>query len=152
VRGLAESGVSAAVESCGSRYAATVTGLPQTSSVPLVRADSSNERVWQWIVTEISTSTDEGFGADVEFVEDRALAGLDDFAIAAGYPAVYPWQYQHPVLFVVDAVAISVPEYVVLVVNLNADVDAGPFRALPRQVQAIQNNLSLANMDYVDCV
>jgi hypothetical protein len=26
--------------------------------------------------------------------------------------------------------------------------DAGPFRALPRQMQAIQNNLSLANTDY----
>ncbi|GAA4579965.1 hypothetical protein GCM10023176_58710 [Micromonospora coerulea] len=25
-----------------------------------------------------------------------------------------------------------------------------PFRALPQQVQAIQNNLSLANMDYIE--
>ncbi|MGC4896997.1 DUF6924 domain-containing protein [Micromonospora sp. DT31] len=29
-------------------------------------------------------------------------------------------------------------------------MNARPFRALPRQVQAIQNNLSLANMDYIE--
>lgn len=116
----------------------------------MVRADFSDDRVWQWIVEEISTSTDEGFGADVEFVEDRALAGLDELAIAAECPRVYPRQYRHPVMFVVDAVAIEAPEHVLLVVNLNAGVDAGPFRTLPRLVQAIQNNLSLANMDYVD--
>jgi uncharacterized protein DUF6924 len=51
---------------------------------------------------------------------------------------------------VVDAVTMSMPEWPVLVVNLNADVDVAPFRALPRQVQSIQNNLSLANMDYIE--
>ena len=127
-----------------------MTGLPQAWSVPVVRADFSNDQVWQRIVEEIGTPTDEGFAADVEFVEDRELAGLDEVAIAAAYPRAYPGQYRHPVLFVVDAVAISAPERVLLVVNLNARVDAAPFRTLPRKVQAIQNNLSLANMDYVE--
>jgi hypothetical protein len=51
---------------------------------------------------------------------------------------------------VVDALAISGPEHPILVVNLNAGVDVGPFRAPPRQVQSIQNNLSLANMDFIE--
>jgi hypothetical protein len=59
-------------------------------------------------------------------------------------------RHRHPVVFVVDAVAVSGHEHPILVLDLNAGVDAGPFRAPPRQVQAIQNNLSLANMDYVD--
>jgi uncharacterized protein DUF6924 len=63
-------------------------------------------------------------------------------------PSSAPHKYRHPVLFVVDAIAMSNPEHPVLVVNLNARVDARSFRALPRKVQSIQNNLSLANMDY----
>ena len=51
-------------------------------------------------------------------------------------------------LFVVDEVAVAAPEHPLLVINLNARVDSAPFRALPSQVQGIQNNLSLANMDY----
>ena len=125
-------------------------GLPQTWSVPVVRADFSDDRVWQRVTQEIVTATHEGFGADVEFVEDRALIGMDAAAIAAGYPRTYPEDYRHPVVFVVDAVTVSVPEHPLLVVNLNMRVPTGPFRTLPRHVQSIQNNLSLANMDYVE--
>jgi hypothetical protein len=53
-------------------------------------------------------------------------------------------------VFVVDSVAVAAPGHPVLVVNLNARFDARPFRALPRQVQSIQNSLSLANMDYIE--
>jgi hypothetical protein len=38
----------------------------------------------------------------------------------------------------------------VLIVSLNAEVNERPFRSLPRQVQSIQNNLLLANMDYIE--
>ncbi|MEV7227205.1 hypothetical protein AB0M79_09300 [Polymorphospora sp. NPDC051019] len=127
-----------------------MTGLPETWSVPVVRADFDHDRAWQWIVREIGAATEEGFGGDVEFVEDRTLAGLDGLAIAARYLPAYPCEYRHPVLFVADLVAMAAPEHALLVVNLNTGVDAGPFRTVPRQVQAIQNNLSLANMDYVD--
>jgi hypothetical protein len=86
---------------------------------------------------------------DVQFVEDRALAGFGEAAIVGGYRRAYPDAYRHPVLFVVDVVAVSMPEWPVLVVNLNGDVDVAAFRALPRQVQSIQNNLSLTDMDYI---
>jgi hypothetical protein len=98
----------------------------------------------------IAEPTEEGFGADVDFVEDRAWDGLDEASIVASYPPSYPHEYRHPVLFVIDAIAVSTPGHPVLVINLNAGVDARPFRALPTQVQAIQNNLSLANMDYIE--
>jgi hypothetical protein len=127
-----------------------VAELPETWSVPVVRADFGDDAVWERVKVQIAEPTDEGFGADVEFVEDRALSGLTETAVACGYPRNYPHQYRHPVLFVVDAVAVSAPEHPILVINLNAWVDAEPFRTLPNQVQSIQNNLSLANMDYVE--
>ena len=132
------------------RLVAVVLELPETWSVPVVRADFSDDAVWEGVKDEISASTEEGFGADVEFVEDRTLAGLDEAAVAGGYPRAYPHEYRHPILFLVDAVAVSELEHPILVVNLNATVDVEPFRALPRQVQSIQNNLSLANMDYIE--
>jgi hypothetical protein len=127
-----------------------VAELPPTWSVPVVRANFSDDAVWRRVKEEIAEPTAEGFGADVEFVEDRALSDLSEAAIADGYPRAFPHRYRHPVLFVVDAVAVSVPEHPVLVINLNAGVDIEPFRASTRQVQSIQNNLSLANMDYID--
>ncbi len=126
--------------------------LPQTWSVPVVRADFSNDHVWQQLKEEILRPTEEGFGADVEFVEDPAISGLSEGAIVAEYARAYPHQYRHPVLFIADDVAIAAPEHPLLVVNLNAGVETEPFRTLPRQVQGIQNNLSLANMDYIEFV
>ena len=41
------------------------------------------------------------------------------------------------------------PEFPILVVDLYAS-RGREFRALPTQVQAIQNNLSIANMDFAD--
>lgn len=124
--------------------------LPETWSVPVLRADFADDAVWEEIRERIMEPTEEGFGADVDFVEDHGLTGLGEAAILAGYQRSYPHEYRHPVLFVVDTIAVSTPEHPVLVVNLNAGVDTPAFRALPRQVQSIQNNLSLSNVDYVD--
>jgi hypothetical protein len=48
---------------------------------------------------------------------------------------------------VVDRTAISHPEHPVLVLDL-FDPSSQTFRALPWAVQAIENNLSLSNMDF----
>lgn len=115
-----------------------------------MRADFTDDAAWDGIREKIAEPTAEGFRAYVDFVEDRSLAGLPEAAIVASYPRAYPQDYRHPVVFVVDAVAVTTPEHPVLVLPLDAGVDARSFRALPRQVQSIQNNLSLANMDYIE--
>ncbi|MDY7088866.1 MAG: hypothetical protein SYR96_27655 [Actinomycetota bacterium] len=124
--------------------------LPEARSVAVVRTDFTDDAAWEETKVRTSEPTEDGFGADVDFVENHALTGLDEAAIAAIYPRRYPHDYQHPVVFVVDEIAMSMPERPVLVVNLNAGVDAPPFRALPQRVQSIQNNLSLANINYVE--
>ncbi|MEU4475688.1 hypothetical protein [Micromonospora sp. NPDC023888] len=124
--------------------------LPETWCVPVVRADFRDDGVWERLKDEIVSPTEEGFLAHVEFVEDRELIGLSATAIAAGYPRAYPRHYRHPVVFVVDAVTVSLPEHPLLVVNLNEGDEAGPFRTTPRQVQAIENNLSISNMDFFE--
>lgn len=133
-----------------SRYDVPVADLPETWCVPVIRADFRDDGVWEQLKDEIVSPTEEGFVAGVEFVEDRALIGLSETAIAAGYPRAYPRQHRHPVMFVVDTVTVSLPERPLLVINLNEGDETGPFRTLPRQVQAIESNLSIANMDFFE--
>jgi hypothetical protein len=124
--------------------------LPETHCVPVVRADFSNDAVWAQLKEEIISPTDEGFLANVEFVEDRTLAGFDEETIVGAIPRAYPHRYEHPVMFVVDGATISSPDHPLLVVDLHEDDASEPFRSVPRQVQAIENNLSIANMDFFE--
>jgi hypothetical protein len=124
--------------------------LPKTWSVPVVRADFTDDAAWDGIREKIAESTEEGFGADVDFVEDRALAGLDEAAIVSGYPRAYPHECRHPSCS--WSTLSQGPRRTIRCLSSisTPGVDGRPFRALPRQVQSIQNNLSLANMDYVE--
>ena len=55
--------------------------------------------------------------------------------------------HNHSFLFIADRLTLTHPEFPILVVDLYAS-RGREFRALPTQVQAIQNNLSIANMDF----
>jgi hypothetical protein len=134
----------------GGRYGESMAHLPQTTSVPVVRADFSDDALWARLTDEILRPTDEGFGADVEFVDDPTLTGLDEASIVDAIPRAYPNQYRHPVMFVIDSVTVSLPDHPLLVIDLREEDAANAFRSVPRQIQSIQNNLSLANLDFTD--
>ena len=51
---------------------------------------------------------------------------------------------------VADEVTFGAPEHPVLLVDLNEDDHVPSFRALPREIAAIEANLSIANMDFAD--
>jgi len=55
--------------------------------------------------------------------------------------------YDHSFVFVVDFVTIPRLDGPILVIDLYAEIGR-EFRALPRTIQAIENNLSIANMDF----
>ncbi len=50
---------------------------------------------------------------------------------------------------VADSVAISPPDYPLLVIDLSEE-RGRQFRAMAREVCSIDNNLSIANMDFID--
>jgi hypothetical protein len=126
-----------------------VTELPPTHAPAVIRADFSAESVWVQLQEEIVRPTPEGFEAWVAFLEDSSLDGLDAEEIAARMPRTFPTDYIHPVVFVVDAVTVAAPEHPLLVISTHEQPDR-PFRCVPAAVQAIQNNLSLANLDFAD--
>ena len=124
--------------------------LPLTNGVPFIRADFTNPAAWENMVRLAGLPNEENYEANLEYVEDRTLADLGEDALVARLPRLYPEEYEHPVVFVADAAAMSPPDYPILVVNLNATEDSRPFRTVPSEIASIEANLSLANMDFFE--
>jgi hypothetical protein len=131
-------------------YDPSVADLPDSWCVPVIRADFSGGALWEELQDEIRRPTEEGLQANVEFVEDQTLADLDETTLVAAFPRRFPSDYRHSVIFVVNAVTVSSAEHPLLVIDLHEEEGDRPFRCLPRQVQAIENNLSISNMDFFE--
>jgi hypothetical protein len=86
------------------------------------------------------------FGANVEPVDDAGFAGLTAAQLCQLVPTGAEWS----LLVVADRTTMTSAEHHVLVVDLDEDTLGRSFRATPQAVQEIENNLSLANMDWAD--
>jgi hypothetical protein len=123
--------------------------LPITRASPVLRTDFSDQAGWEAICAEIQRPSPEGFEAHVEFIDDRAFDGLEVRQLLAAVPKDYP----HTFIVIVDREAVSDDEHPLLVVNLYDGLGSEvgeAFRALPSGIQSIENNLSIANMDFGD--
>jgi len=109
----------------------------------VLRTDFSDEACWRSICAEVLAETADGFRAYVDVVEDRAFDGFGTDDVLATVGDDYRWGY----LVVGDRVTMTQAEHPFLVLDL-LDERGRSFRALPREIQAIENNLSIANMDF----
>lgn len=107
------------------------------------------------IRSAISTSTEDEFKAYVEFIDDRSYEGLT----ASRLLHIVPADSSETFAFLVDGQTLAHPDRPILVVNLYdwveglEDQGKGPlygatFRVIPSSMWSVQNNLSLANMDW----
>lgn len=128
----------------------------------VVRTDFANTTAWNALKQAISapqkvSGSDLEFLANVRYVEDPKYGGLNPDALLRELPADYPFDF----VFVADAETFRTPERLILVVGFasdETDSDGGKhkrgalktFRAIPATIQSIENNLSIANMDYAD--
>jgi hypothetical protein len=117
--------------------------LAQSNQTLLLRSDYSDQSAWAELCRLVEAPYEEGFRAYVTFVDDRMLAGrtLDDLIAVAesgGYQSFF---------FVADQEAIHGPEHAVLVVDLH-EQRGRTFRVIPSQIWAVENNLSLSNMEF----
>jgi hypothetical protein len=122
--------------------------LPMTTASPVLRTDFSNQAAWKAICREIREPSDEGFEANVEFIDDPAFDKLSKEQLLTSLPKDY-----HTFIVIVDQKAVSDDEHPLLVVNLYDGLGSEvgeEFRAIPSAIQAIENNLSIANMDFAD--
>ena len=112
----------------------------------MIRTDFSDHEAWEAIGAAILQLTEEGFGAQVEFVDDVAYRGLPKEQLLT----LFPEGDERPFFFmIVDDVTVRSPEHPILVVDLWRE-PGREFRAVPAAVQSIENNLSIANMDFAE--
>jgi Domain of unknown function (DUF6924) len=78
-------------------------------------------------------------------VSDPAFDGADWQAIQAAVPVS---DTGASVLFIADSVALGTAQQPILVVALGEGSSETPFRTLPSELWAIENNLNIANMDW----
>lgn len=120
--------------------------LPETENPLVLRTDFSNQSAWEEIRGEIRKPVGIfRFRAYVEFVDDTAYQDLTKEQLLQ----LVPRHYDHSFIVLVDKVAISQPEFPLLIVDLY-DEPGREFRAIPSQIQGIENNLSIANMDFYE--
>ena len=118
--------------------------IPDPENAPVLRTDFSNQMVWEKIRAEILKPVGIfHFLANVEFIDDVEFANITKEQLLK----ILPTDYNHSFIIVVDRISISHPEHPLLIIDL-FDRSADEFRALPAQIQGIENNLSIANMDF----
>jgi Domain of unknown function (DUF6924) len=119
--------------------------IGHTTQAVVVRTDFSDEECWRAVREEMLAETEEGFRAYVDIVEDPGFDGLgaDEVLAAAGV------DYTFGFLIVADHLTMAGPGHPLLVLDL-ADERGTSFRALPGMIQSVENNLSLANLDFAD--
>ena len=122
-----------------------MTPLPESDNAFVIRTDFSDERAWQAVRARIAAPVGE-FVAYVRYLDDRAYDGAskDDVTSLFG-----PGGVDHSFVIVADARTMSHPEHPLLVIDL-FDEAYRDFRAVPTAIQGIENNLSIANMDFED--
>ena len=120
--------------------------LPETENPLVLRTDFSNQSAWEEIRAEIQKPVGIfRFRANVEFIDDTAYQDITKEQLLQ----LVPEDYNHNLIMVVDQVAISHPELPLLIIDLY-DEPGREFRAIPSQIQGIENNLSIANMGFYE--
>lgn len=134
---------------------------PRESDPWVIRTDFSDDAKWTTIRKLISAPQREAgmtFFAYVNFVSNEMHRDKQPYEVVVSLPDNYPGKF----CFVVDRECVEKQEHPVLVVGfypsdhesfgrLPRNTPAGDiatFRALPSQIQGIENNLSIANMDF----
>jgi hypothetical protein len=118
--------------------------IPETDYALVLRTDFSDQIAWEEICAAIREPIgDFHFLAYVEFLDDSEFANLTKDQLLERVPE----NYNHTFIILADQTAISRPEHPLLIVELY-ERSGRLFRAIPSQIQSIENNLSIANMDF----
>jgi hypothetical protein len=116
--------------------------IPETKHAPVLRTDFSDDNAWELICAAIVKPVGI-FQAHVDFVSDPAFSGLG----AEQLLSLIPTKSRHMFMFTVDHITVSHPEHPILVVDLLGE-PGRYFRLVPSEMWSVENNLSIANMDF----
>jgi Domain of unknown function (DUF6924) len=108
----------------------------------MLRTDFSDDSAWESICAAVRKPVGE-FRAYIDPLSDREYEGLTVEQLTS----LEPKGSDHKFLFIVDRIALTHPDYPILVVDLY-EQPGRTFRVIPSEMWGVENNLSLANMDF----
>ena len=114
--------------------------IEETESPVLIRADFSDDPAWERICAVIQEPRDPFF-PNIEILDNREYEG----ASSEGVRQLLEESYSHGFAFIADETTMKEKDHPVLVLDLAEDRD---FRAVPSEIAAIENNLSIGNMGF----
>ena len=118
--------------------------IPNTENPLILRTDFSNQGAWEEICKTILEPVGPfRFRANVQFIDEIEYSGLTKDQVMG----LIPKNYNHTFIIMADQTATSSPDHTLLVIDLFEN-SGRVFRTLPSLVQSIENNLSIANMDF----
>jgi hypothetical protein len=120
--------------------------LPDSTQALVIRTDFSEPAAWDAVRSAIRAPVHDSAGtfeAYVEFVNDEEYTGLASEQLLS----IVPSGLHASFIFLVDHVTLSHPENPILVVDLY-DQPGRTFRVIPSEMWAVENNLSIANLDF----
>jgi tetratricopeptide (TPR) repeat protein len=116
--------------------------IPATENTLALRTDFADEAAWSALCAVIQ-NPDADFTANVDLVNDPKYGGLQADQLLALLPA----DSFQPIAFIIDREALTRPDHPILVVDLQ-DEPGRTFRVVGSALWAVENNLSIANMEF----
>lgn len=126
--------------------------LPRTDVTLLIRTAFSDQAAWHALHTAVTTPTEDGFLANVHIVDNPAYSELTAEQVISLAPA------RGFLLIVADKTALTTPQMPLLAVLPYGEDDDeveqghGELRVIAEELWSIENNISLANMDWEEFV
>ena len=118
--------------------------IPETKNATVLRTDFSDDAAWAALCADIQAPVGE-FRAYVDCVSDPAFDGLTIEQVRARVPAAS----QRTFMFVADSMTFAHPEHPIVVLDLYTE-PGRTFRVIPSEMWGVENNLSIANMDFAE--
>jgi len=112
-------------------------------ATPVIRTDFTDETAWKKIKRDVTKKNIMGFYANVRFIEEEDYSGLTGQELLKWLPDLK----EYGCVFVADETAMSTAEHHLLVLD-PYNPTGNTFRVIPSLAWAVENNLSLTNMDY----
>jgi hypothetical protein len=111
----------------------------------MLRTDFSNDAAWTTLCEAVQVPSEEGYLPQLDCISDATYDGLTVRQLVALAPKGGDLLFA----FIADRVTLSNPEQPILVVDLY-DEPGRTFRVIPCEMWGVENNLSIANMDYYE--
>jgi hypothetical protein len=120
--------------------------IPTTENAFALRTDFSNEAAWDDLCAAIQEPNGEfGFTATVDFISDPEYTSLTPEQLPPLLSKDSHWTFA----FIIDRDALTLSHHPILVVDL-VDEPGRFFRVIPSEMWSVENNLSIANMDFTE--